>query len=146
MLDLAAARAAWPGVDVSEADLHHYMDARGLDAATGCVNDLYLACAIVRGDGPALRAFEIALASEVPSAIAYLDGGTALASDVLSAVRERVLGGKIANYKGRGALRGWLRVVAVREALQLIPTQYAASRKHLPVTELHDEPVPQSTS
>ena len=90
---------------------------------TACVADLYLACGIARRDPAALRAFDAQLA-DVGAAIAHLDGGSALVADVTAAVRERVLGtgddGKIGDFRGRGDLRGWLRVIAVREALQIL--------------------------
>jgi RNA polymerase sigma-70 factor (ECF subfamily) len=123
VLDLAAAREAWPDVDIGDDEVLAYLEARGVDVATACVADLYLACAIAAGNPAALHAFDRVLDAECPSAIAHLDGGTALLSDVIHAVRARVLGagapGKILDYRGRGNLRGWLRVVAVREALQL---------------------------
>jgi RNA polymerase sigma-70 factor (ECF subfamily) len=138
MLDLSAARQAWPSVEVGENELRSYIEARGADATTACVSDLYVACAIARGDTSALRQFEALLTSELPSAIAHLDGGTALLSDVSHAVRERVLGagssGKILEYRGRGSIRGWLRVVAVREALQLLRQR----RREAPMPEDHD--------
>jgi RNA polymerase sigma-70 factor, ECF subfamily len=138
VLDLAAARTAWPGVDVGDDELAAYASARGVELALACVPDLYLACAMARGDAAAIRAFDGLLAAELPAAIAHLDGGTALLSDVEHAVRERVLGaagpGKILEYKGRGALRGWLRVVAVREALQLLRQR----KREAPMPEDHD--------
>jgi serine/threonine protein kinase len=144
---IAASRAAWPGVDVPDDAFAAYVAERvdgRLDAA--CVTDLYLACAIGRGDAAALRAFELQL-EHVAAAIGHLDGGSALVDDVTTAVRERVLGAaaggkaKIADYRGRGDLRGWLRVIAVREALQLM----RARRREAPMpddlaTKLEVEP------
>jgi RNA polymerase sigma-70 factor (ECF subfamily) len=139
VLDVSAARDAWPGVELGEDELRSMLDARGIDAATACLPDLYLACAITRGNGAAVRAFESVLARDVPPAIAYLDGGTALVVDVQHAVRERLLGngatpGKITEYSGRGELRGWLRVVAVREALQLLRQR----KREAPLPDDHD--------
>lgn len=130
---LARSRAAWPGVELLDDDFLAYLGARISEDArleealrTLCVTDLWLACAIGRGDPAAIRAFEAHALHDLGAAIAHLDGGTALVEDVALAVRERVLsseaGGKakIADYRGRGDLRGWLRVVAVREALQVM--------------------------
>ena len=139
---LAASRAAWPGIEVApDRFLAHLTrrvsrDVPLADALRGvCVADLFLACAIEAGDAAALRVFETAYLAQVEAAIAHLDGGTALADDVRVAVRERVLahGGKakIAEYRGRGDLRGWLRVVAVREALQLV----RARRREAPLPD-----------
>jgi RNA polymerase sigma-70 factor (ECF subfamily) len=127
---LAASREAWPGVSIADDEFIAYVTERlvpetTLDEAlpTLCVADLWLACAIARKDAAALRAFDAQLA-HVGEAIAHLDGGSALVADVTAAVRERVLGtggdGKITDFRGRGDLRGWLRVIAVREALQIM--------------------------
>jgi RNA polymerase sigma-70 factor (ECF subfamily) len=138
---LAASRAAWPEVKLADATFAAHLDARvpaGMTLAAAlpamCVADLYLACAIEQGDAAALRAFESYL-TQIDIAIAHLDGGSALADDVRTAVRERVLAhggkGKLAEYRGRGDLRGWLRVVAVREALQLL----RARRREAPMPD-----------
>jgi RNA polymerase sigma-70 factor (ECF subfamily) len=127
---LAASREAWPGVSITDDDFVAYVTERlapetTLEDAlrTLCIADLWLACAISRGDTAALKAFDAQLA-HVGEAIAHLDGGSALVADVTAAVRERVLGtggnGKIGDFRGRGDLRGWLRVIAVREALQIM--------------------------
>jgi RNA polymerase sigma-70 factor (ECF subfamily) len=127
---LAASREAWPGVSIADDEFIAYVTERlvpetTLDEAlpTLCVADLWLACAIARKDAAALRAFDAQLA-HVGEAIAHLDGGSALVADVIAAVRERVLGtggdGKITDFRGRGDLRGWLRVIALREALQIM--------------------------
>ena len=130
---LAASRAAWPEVALDAEVFRAHLAARGDDAP--CVTDLYLACAIEHGDAAALRVFETTYLPQLDAAIAHLDGGSALAGDVRVAVRARVLaqGGKakIAEYRGRGDLRGWLRVVAVREALQLV----RARRREAPLPD-----------
>lgn len=129
---IASARSTWPAIELADDDFLAYLAARlpsgALTAAVRatCVADLWLAFAIGRGDPAALAIFEGQLLRDVGAAIGHLDGGSALADDVTVAVRERVLavdaGGKakIGDYRGRGDLRGWLRVVAVREALQLL--------------------------
>jgi RNA polymerase sigma-70 factor (ECF subfamily) len=127
---LAASREAWPGVSVPDEDFVAYVSERLVPQTTLedalrtlCMADLWLACAIARGDTAALAAFDAQLV-HVGEAIAHLDGGSALVADVTAAVRERVLGiggdGKIVEFRGRGDLRGWLRVIAVREALQIM--------------------------
>lgn len=141
---LASARAAWPAIDIADDDFLAYLAARLPSGNVGdairatCIADLWLACAIGRGHPAALAIFEKQLLRDVGAAIGHLDGGSALADDVTVALRERVLaieaGGKakIGDYRGRGELRGWLRVVAVREALQLL-------RKRKRETPLGDE-------
>lgn len=141
---VAASREAWPGVSVPDDELVAYVTERlvpetSLEEAlrTLCVPDLWLACAIARGDAAAIKAFDAQLA-HVGEAIAHLDGGSALVADVTAAVRERVLGtggnGKITDFRGRGDLRGWLRVIAVREALQIM----RARKREAPMPEHGD--------
>ncbi len=136
---LAASRAAWPGIEISDEDFVAYLTARidtPLDDALEVlvVADVWLACGITRGSAAALRELDRRLTAVAP-AIAHLDGGSALLADVTAAVRERVIGsdgnGKIADYRGRGDLRGWLRVVAVREALQIL----RARKREAPISE-----------
>ncbi|MFN0246801.1 MAG: sigma-70 family RNA polymerase sigma factor [Kofleriaceae bacterium] len=139
---LAASREAWPDVSITDEDFVAYVAERAgvpdttLDEAlrTLCITDLWLACAIARRDAAALRAFDAQLA-HVGEAIAHLDGGSALVADVTAAVRERVLGtggdGKITDFRGRGDLRGWLRVIAVREAVQIM----RARKREAPLPE-----------
>ncbi|NVB83668.1 MAG: sigma-70 family RNA polymerase sigma factor [Kofleriaceae bacterium] len=104
-------------------------------AAEAFEADLALARAVGSGDQAALAIFERDIMPVIAPAIAHLDGGTALVADVTAAVRARVLGdggdGKIHDYRGRGDLRGWLRVVAVREALQII----RARRREEPIAQ-----------
>lgn len=148
---LAASRKAWPGISIPDDDFVAYVTERlapettleeGL--RTLCIADLWLACAIARGDAAALKAFDAQLV-HVGEAIAHLDGGTALVADVTAAVRERVLGtgdnGKIADFRGRGDLRGWLRVIAVREALQIL----RARKREAPMPEVVPEMLDAST-
>ena len=125
---IASSRAAYPDFVVPDDEFVAYLAARVAPTADAIaavvVADLYFACAVARGDGAALRAFEAIQLAGIDAAIAHLDGGSALVADVKTAVRDRVLvhggKGKITEYHGRGSLQGWLRVVAVREALQLL--------------------------
>lgn len=148
---LAASRQAWPGITIPDDDFVAYVTERLVpemtleDALrTLCIADLWLACAIARADAVALKAFDAQLV-HVGEAIAHLDGGSALVADVTAAVRERVLGtgdnGKIADFRGRGDLRGWLRVIAVREALQIM----RARKREAPMPDVVPEMLDAST-
>jgi RNA polymerase sigma-70 factor (ECF subfamily) len=150
---LASARAAAPDLEVPDDEFLVHLatclpDTPLPDAlASVTIADLYFACAILRGDGAALRAFEVVLLPSLDAAVAHLDGGSALLTDVKTAVRDRVLAhggaGKIAEYHGRGSLGGWLRVVAVREALQLVRSrrrEVPAERAESLAAALHIEP------
>jgi RNA polymerase sigma-70 factor (ECF subfamily) len=125
-----AARAAHPAVDVPDAALAAYLAERVADhgsladaIAALPAGDLLLACGCARGVTAALTAFEVVLA-EVDAA-----GRTArAAADLVDEVKQRlrtqllVAAGKppgIAAFKGRGSLRGWIRVAATRELVRL---------------------------
>jgi RNA polymerase sigma-70 factor, ECF subfamily len=117
-----AGRVAWPDIDLSAARFRAYLDERGLagDAAHGA--DLYLACACADGDPAALRAFEAVFIPQVPSYLSRLRLAPAELDEVVQAVRARLFVGdapRIRDFRGQGALGAWLRVVAVRLAIDL---------------------------
>jgi RNA polymerase sigma-70 factor, ECF subfamily len=87
-----------------------------------CAADLHLALACTAGDRAALEDFEAALAAVRP-AIASLGAAAADTDEVLQRLRVQMLVGErpgLLAYSGRGELRAWLRVVAVREAVRLL--------------------------
>jgi RNA polymerase sigma-70 factor (ECF subfamily) len=98
-------------------------DGKSLDDVE--VVDLYLALGCLDSQPHALAAFEREVIPAVRRSVeqACRDGSVS-AEDVLQWTREKLLVGtdggapKLAHYKGRGALVGWVRVVAIREALQ----------------------------
>jgi RNA polymerase sigma-70 factor (ECF subfamily) len=85
--------------------------------------DLWLACACAQGVPSAIASFERVFLAQVPRFIARVDSSPELADEVRQRLRERLLVGRagapprIASYSGRGPLSGWLRVAAVRLAL-----------------------------
>lgn len=116
---LAAARQAWPGVEVEPATLAAYVEARGGEQ----IVDLYLACACCHGDGTAIALFQRELATAVERAVRKLGGDRAAADELAQELRERLLvatparPARIAEYTGRGPLGAWLRVIATRALL-----------------------------
>jgi RNA polymerase sigma-70 factor (ECF subfamily) len=128
--DWHAARAAWPDVDVGEAEFQAYVTER-MDSAKAVgthaalrTNDLYLACACARGDGAALATFERAFFEEIPRAMKRARASQLPARDELAqVVRHKLFVAeagarpKIAEYGGRGDLRGWFRVLLSRMIL-----------------------------
>jgi len=87
--------------------------------------DLYLALACIDGNVLAVQVLERDVISPVrPSVERACRDGSVSTEDVMQWTREKLLVGtegekpKLAQYTGRGALVGWVRVVAVREALQ----------------------------
>jgi RNA polymerase sigma-70 factor (ECF subfamily) len=123
----ACARATWSQFDVShEAFVGHLTTLldEDPDLADLRAADLYLALACLRGDPAALAAFEDLLVP-VRAALVRAYRDQALVDDALQTVRYRVLvatperEAKLATYRGRGSLAGWLRVVAMRQVREL---------------------------
>jgi len=118
-----AAREAWPGVEVA---LEEFAAWLALHEGATHASDLYLACACARGDAEALRRFEEEVLPRVGGALRRLDPSAAFADEVRQILRQRLFvtgedGGeaRIASYGGRGPLVGWVRVVALRTAINL---------------------------
>jgi RNA polymerase sigma-70 factor (ECF subfamily) len=87
--------------------------------------DLYLACACAARVRGAVEAFERAHLAPMGAHLARLGPTPAFVDEVRQEVRERLFVSKdgaaprIAGYDGRGALASWVRVIAIREALDL---------------------------
>jgi RNA polymerase sigma-70 factor (ECF subfamily) len=87
---------------------------------------LYLACACARGVPAALTELDRHVLSKVPEFLARIQGSSALADEVRQILRERLLVGtageppRIATYSGEGPLAAWVRVAAVRTALNVL--------------------------
>lgn len=133
---LSQGRAAWPDVAlVDERFVEHALQKLGAtlagEAAEAAVlglhaADLYLACACLHGVPRALQRFEERFLPEVAAFVAHIDSTETFADELRQVLREHLLVGradggapKIVEYTGRGPLGGWLRVVAVRQALNL---------------------------
>ncbi len=129
---MRAACAAWPGVEVEAADFGLFLASRvpagePPDAYVRRLrtSDLYLACACARGDARALAEFErrcLSVVDETLLRMSCVDRD--VLDDVKQVLRCRLLlaeGGapQILEFSGRGDLRRWLRVMAVREALAM---------------------------
>jgi RNA polymerase sigma-70 factor (ECF subfamily) len=116
-------RAAWPEVTV-ETDRFAAHVAR-LPEAEELHADLYLACACADGDPTALRVVDRQILGEVGLFVRRIDASPELAEEVRQALRERLLVARpgetprIADYSGRGPLGAWVRVAAVRLAIDL---------------------------
>jgi RNA polymerase sigma-70 factor (ECF subfamily) len=98
--------------------------------------DLYLACGCVLGIPQAVRIFEATL-TEVAAALHHMRLQPSALDEVCQIARERLLVGdagrapRIAEYTGRGTLRGWTRVVLSRTALNALRDQ----RRDVPLEE-----------
>jgi RNA polymerase sigma-70 factor (ECF subfamily) len=118
---------AWPGVTLGAGDFaaHLGLMTSGTPAAVGtlAVADLYLACACARGDARAVAALERAHDAAIDGALSRLRLAAVEREEARQALRVRILlprdgaPPRIAEYSGRGELRGWLCVAASRIAL-----------------------------
>jgi RNA polymerase sigma-70 factor (ECF subfamily) len=130
---LVSAMAAWPALEVSEEVFLPYLAARlpadsEVERALLEVKaaDLYLACACVQGDRRAVAALETTYFPDIQAALARRDPGCGQLEDVKQNLYQKLFLAdgeqppKIGKYSGRGDLRSWLCVTAVREAIDLL--------------------------
>jgi RNA polymerase sigma-70 factor, ECF subfamily len=133
---IATARAAHPDLALDDEALATALVARlpeGSEPATALaglrVADVLLASAAVAGDPAAVAAFDPLLVAEVRAAAASVRAPGDTGDEVLQRLRAALLvgdgerGPTLADYAGRGDLRGFLRVSAVRECLRLMRRQ-----------------------
>lgn len=126
------ARAAWPTVTLApEAFVRHLSERlpAGVPADEALrqlhTTDLYLACACAEGDAHALAAFESHVLAVIDRALAPLPLDADAVAEVKQVLRHNLLVGngrrrEILDFLGRGDLRGWVRVMAVRVALSML--------------------------
>lgn len=129
---LESARAAWPEIELDPEDFLPYLAER-LPADSEAeralleirAGDLYLACACVRGNDRAMAAFETHHFPEIHAALLRRDPSGQL-EDIKQTLYQKLFLGdeehtpKIGQYAGRGDLRSWVCVTAVREAIDLL--------------------------
>jgi RNA polymerase sigma-70 factor (ECF subfamily) len=126
---VAAARAAWPGIDLPNQVVASYLTERipdGVDAERALAgmhtSDLYLACGCVLGDATAVSAFERHCLSIIDRTLPRQGFGDDVIAEVKQRMRLMLLVADdgppgIADFEGRGELRRWVSVMAMREAL-----------------------------
>lgn len=134
---LDAGRAAWPDIKNSPSQFIPYLAERlpaDEDLAASLLaahaDDLYLACGCVAALPGALQAFDERFLSQVPAFLAGLRPPPFFVDEVRQVLREKLLLGRrsaeeapaprLAEYSGRGTLRGWLRITALRTARSLV--------------------------
>ena len=126
---LSVARAAWPELSIGEDAYLPYLAVRMEepdDLERLKVEDLYAACACVRKDPRAISGIEARYFGDVDAALRKMNLPNAKIDDVKQSIRRQLFVGedgqppRIAPSNGRGELRGWLRVTAVRGALKVI--------------------------
>jgi RNA polymerase sigma-70 factor, ECF subfamily len=128
---VAAGRAVWPNVVISEDAIRSRLLGRVRDDAETRLEDLhdkdlYLAYALADGNEAALRVFESELVPQIDVALRRLRLAGGTADEVKQALRFELLADerkRIADYAGRGELAAWLRVSATRKALKSVRKQ-----------------------
>ncbi len=128
------ARLAWPEVSLSTTAFVRHLGTHAKATpdpvaflAAVHAEELYLACAVAAHDRAALEAFERDFMAHVPQYLVRVSVDRELAAEVKQRLRQVVIVGdpgtpKILEYSGGGALGGWLRITAVRTALNLLRT------------------------
>lgn len=124
---IARGRRAWPGVDVPAEECRRFwseLPGANEDRAVGPPHeDLYLACACLAGIAAAHQAFESSIMADVPKAVRRVSVEPDFAQDVVSDLRVALLFGAegkpplLTRYLGRGPLRSFVMVLAMRRAL-----------------------------
>jgi RNA polymerase sigma-70 factor (ECF subfamily) len=127
---IAAARRSCPTFDVPPDAFAAYLRERlSPDLAPTAAlrrmhaSDLYLACACARGDAAAIAAFDEHCLGQLDRALGKIGIDRDMIAEVKQEIRYRVLVGdggyaEIVDFTGRGDLRGWVRVMATRQALR----------------------------
>jgi RNA polymerase sigma-70 factor (ECF subfamily) len=127
------ARLAWPGVEMPAEEFFLEIARRvdgehDVEAAVRALqlDDLYLACALARGNTCALEQFDARLMPAISKYVHRIRRSKAFVAEVEAILRSRLLVAetgqlpRISSYRGRGALGAWLRVSAVRVARELL--------------------------
>jgi RNA polymerase sigma-70 factor (ECF subfamily) len=134
-----AAERAWPQLRLDRAAFVGYVADRlpkkiAASAPLSEIHwsDLYLACACVSGLPTAIAAFERVHLAQVGSFVRRVDASPDFIDELRQRLRERLLVGtapRLAEYTGAGPLAGWLRVVAIRQALNAVRADERARRR-----------------
>ncbi|HEY3494445.1 MAG TPA: sigma-70 family RNA polymerase sigma factor [Polyangiaceae bacterium] len=113
----------WPGVALELEVFSAHCGAAGeagLEQSAERGAELFLCCACVSGDPRAIGVFEREFLPVARAAITKVQRASDFVEDTLQDFRARLLVGqpaKLATYTGRGPLKAWVRVSAVRAAL-----------------------------
>jgi RNA polymerase sigma-70 factor (ECF subfamily) len=152
---LVAGQSAWPRVVLSEERFIEHLAEHAAKASSPLgflesvhAADLYLACAAALGDRAAVTAFEEQFMAHVDEYVLRVRMPSDAVDEVKQKLRERLLMGggepprrpKLAEYSGKGALGGWLRVAAVRTALNELRGRDTKTEELADEAALADDP------
>ncbi len=118
---------AFPGIGLGVEQLVAYVGARAGGAIHSPARgpDLYIACACAMRLRGAIEAFDRAYLGQVGTHLARLGPSDAFVDEVRQEVRDKLFMSsdatppRIAEYHGKGALVNWVRVVALRVAMNM---------------------------
>lgn len=125
---VAAARRRWTDIDLAPDALGEHLAGLGVepDPSHPHADDLYLACATSRGDAAAVAVFEQELEPVARSAARRIDSSPDFVDEAVQVTRERLLVARddspprIGEYGGQGTLAAWVRVAAMRIAMNMV--------------------------
>jgi RNA polymerase sigma-70 factor len=115
----------WPSINSLTLEaFRSFVDGAAVDpAAVGDrAGDLYLAAAAAGGNDDAVKVFDSQILSELPRWLARLRLSGDVVEEVRQSLRSKLLVGpppKLTQYRASGRLPAWVRMVAVRMALDL---------------------------
>lgn len=120
----ARARERWPDLELSQSELATRAGSFEIDpgASDGALVDLVLACGCLGGERAALACFERDVMGGVGAAVRRIDGRDDRVDEVRQALRTRLFVGerpKILDYRASGPLASWVKVAAIRLAVDL---------------------------
>lgn len=118
----ADARQRWPALTLSQEAFASEVTAFDVDpgASDTALADLVLACACLLGDRAAMACFERDVMAGVAAAVRRVDGRDDQIDEVRQALRTRLFVGerpKILDYRASGPLASWVKVAAIRLAV-----------------------------
>jgi RNA polymerase sigma-70 factor, ECF subfamily len=129
-LAVSRSRAATPDVALADETFAAWLGARvpAAELEQARLEDLFIACGCAAGDTKALTAVEIRYFPDIDAALGKMGLSSDRIAEVKQGLRRLLFVGnaengappRIAEYRGSGDLRSWLRVTATRAALKLI--------------------------
>ncbi len=140
-----AGRAAWPAVALSRARFGELVAETGVqeERLSTWPSDFFLACAAGELERAAVEAVDREHVTPLASRIRRLGARPADVPDILQSVRERLFlppRPRIRAYDAAGPLKLWIKVVAVRLAIDLHRARGGAPAANASVSELAEAP------
>jgi len=144
-------RRRWPDIELALERFAEHVQRLNLDEATLATHgqDLFVAAASLRGDPTAIAHLDREYLAEAARAVARIDRAPSFIEDTMQQLRLNLLADtppRLASYRAAGRLLDWVRVAAVRTALnnkrtdhRILPTEDAALMRLLPEGESDNE-------